>query len=254
MASTPFAVILEEFHEELAALSILVEASANPALSRPRARIAGANAATLLLAATFEEFVREVARAYARSVVETCASHERLPPKLASVAWRRTMEALARLRLDRKEEAFSRDSMFADAMTRFTVTYEFCRGDLTQDIYDDLIHNENNMRPQEINSLFTVSGFHNVCRAACAHPAFMALLGDVETGKAHGQFVELLEDFFERRNQVAHSIRSMKSSGPEQISKDIEFLKKFGEALCAALEAQAATAGATVRGAAEDAA
>ena len=47
-----------------------------------------------LLAATFEEFVREMARAYARAVVASSKSIEMLPSRLAHAAWRRTMETL----------------------------------------------------------------------------------------------------------------------------------------------------------------
>lgn len=52
--ATVFSAVLEDYEEELDAIRILVQASADPALGKPRARIAGANAAVLLLAATFE--------------------------------------------------------------------------------------------------------------------------------------------------------------------------------------------------------
>jgi hypothetical protein len=231
-----FTAIIEDFEEELGAIAALVAAAADPALGRPRARVAGANAAVLLLAATFEEFIREVARAFARSVVESCESYDKLPPKLASVAWRRTMEALARVQLNPKSEVFSRESVFADAQTRFSVTYEFCRGDLTQDIYDDLIHNQNNMRPGEINSLFGVSGLKNTCYLAADNQALKDLLNEQEQGSASARLVERIEDFFERRNQVAHSINAMRSSGPGMITADIELLRTLARALVATVE------------------
>lgn len=148
--ATVFSVILEDYEEELDAIRILVDASADPAHGKPRARIAGANAAVLLLAATFEEFVRQLARAYAKNVVDTCGSFERLPPKLTGVAWRRTLEAMARTRLDSQSTNISREGMFTDLLIRFTKVYEFCKGDISQDIFDELIHNENNMRPQSL--------------------------------------------------------------------------------------------------------
>jgi hypothetical protein len=107
-------------------------------------------------------------------------------------------------------------------------------------------HNENNMRPQEINSLFNISGLRDVCLLASGDVEFMSLLGEVEPGKAHGQLVERLEEYFERRNQVAHAINAMRSSGPEKISTDIELLRRFGRALCAVLEHQASSASGTV--------
>jgi hypothetical protein len=235
MTST-YRVIFEEFEEELAAIESLVAASSDPKSSRPRVRVAGANAALLLLAATFEEFVRELARAYARFVVESCASYDDLPPRLASTAWKRTMDALARLRLNPKKELFSRESIFSDALTSFTIVHEFCRGNLTKNIYQELIHNENNMRPQEINSLFKISGLNNICYSVCLDTQLLDMLNQIEQGKAHSELVERLEGFFERRNQVAHSIAAMRSSGTEQISSDIELFRRFGYALYQVLE------------------
>jgi hypothetical protein len=196
-----------------------------------------------LLAATFEEFVRELARGFARHVVESCGSYEKLPPKLASVAWRRTLESLARVQLNPKKEVFSRESIFADALTKFTVVYEFCRGDIKQDIYDDLIHNENNMRLGEINSLFKISGVTDICRKACDDPSLTEILGETEAGKAHGRLLDRLDEFFERRNQVAHRISAMQSSGPDQIYRDIELLRSLAQALLATVEIGTAEAG-----------
>lgn len=239
--ATVFSVVLEDYEEELEAIRALVQASADPALGRPRARIAGANAAILLLAATFEEFVRQLARAYAKAVVDASGSYERLPPKLAAIAWRRTLEAIARIRLDPQVSNFSREGVFVDALTRFTTVYEFCKGDLSQDIYGELIHNENNMRPQEINYLFKLSGLKNACLLASSSPELMSFLNESEPNKAHTRFIERLEDFFERRNQVAHSINAMRSSGPGQINEDINLLATFGKAIAGALEAEAQT-------------
>ena len=78
--STDFAVITEEFDNDLDAFRLLVNAFDDPQTSAPKARIAAANSSTLLLAATFEEFVREMARAYARAVVASSQSIELLPP------------------------------------------------------------------------------------------------------------------------------------------------------------------------------
>lgn len=237
--ATVFSAVLEDYEEELDAIRILVQASADPALGKPRARIAGANAAVLLLAATFEEFVRQLARAYAKNVVDACGSFERLPPKLAGVAWRRTLESMARIRLDPQLTHFSREGVFADALTRFTTVYEFCKGDLSQDIFSDLIHNESNMRPQEINGLFNLSGLKNVCLLASSSPDLMNFVNETEPSKANARIVERLEDFFERRNQIAHSINAMRSSGPGQINEDINLLTIFGKAIAATLETQA---------------
>jgi hypothetical protein len=244
-----FTVITEEFGDDLGAIRLLVSAFSDRQKNVPKARIAAANSATLLLAATFEEFVREMARSYAKTVVAATSSIGTLPPKLANTVWRRTMEALARVQIDTNTKAFSTESVFSDAQTRFNVVYEFCKGDLSQDVYDELIYNENNMRPREINSLFKVSGLNDVCSQIADKEPLLENLGETEPGKAHGQLLVRLEEFFERRNGIAHSLNPARSSGPDQIAKDIDLLSAFGKSLCETLEVLApkatATAGAT---------
>lgn len=86
-----------------------------------------------------------MAREYARAVVTSTPSFDRLPRRLVSTAWKRSMENLARVRFDVEQSA--RESLMVDTQARFSVIYEFVKGDLTQNIYQDLIYNENNMRP-----------------------------------------------------------------------------------------------------------
>src|SRR6185437_6619578 len=124
--------------------------------------------------------------------------------KLASLAWRRTMENLARIQLNSKSEGFSRESIFSSAQMKFSVTYEFCRGDLSQDIYQDLIHNQNNMRPQELNSLFKISGLSNICMVVSDYEDLKLYFGNEDKFVIHQKITEALEDFFDRRNKIAH--------------------------------------------------
>ncbi len=238
MPST-FSVIFEEFEQELHAIRGLVSASNNRQSASPKQRVAGANAAVLLLAATFEEYIREMARAFARSVVESTVSYDKLPSRLATVAWRRTMENLARVQLNSKTEIFSRESVFNDAQTKFATIYAFCRGNLSQDIYDDLIHNENNMRPEQLNSLFKVSGLRNVCLLVAQRGGIKEYFGEDEHSAPHAKLLDALEDFFERRNMIAHSIRMMQSEGPDAIANDIDLLSVFGGCLALVLEGEA---------------
>ena len=68
------------------------------------------------------------------------------------------MDRLAALRVDSKQRFFSAEGERFEPQVRFDNIREFCTGDLSRDIYDDLIFNENNMRVAEINSVFSVSG------------------------------------------------------------------------------------------------
>ena len=238
MASA-FDIITEEFVDDMEAIRSLVVTFSDPhdPQKTPKARLAAANSATLLVAATFEEFAREMARGFARAVVSNTPSFEKLPAKLASTAWKRTMEGMARLRFD-GDYSGGAENEFRSAQARFAVIYEFCKGDLKQDIYRDLIHNENNMRPGEVNGLFKVSGLGDVCQKLSDKRTILDTFGEVEAGKAHGKLLSGLEDFFERRNTIAHALNSKRSSGPDQIIHDIDMLESMGRALCETLNAE----------------
>ncbi|MHB1676261.1 MAG: MAE_28990/MAE_18760 family HEPN-like nuclease [Sulfuriferula sp.] len=237
MASA-FEVIAEEFIDDMDAIRSLI-VTVSDSQKHAKVRIAAANSTTLLLAATFEEFVREMAREYARAVVTNTESFEKLPPKLASSAWKRTMDGLSKLRFDDDQAGAGTENVFGIAQARFTVIYDFCKGDLTQDIYRDLIHNENNMRPSELNNLFKVSGLRDVCKKLSDKQPMLETFGETESGKAHGKLTYGLEDFFERRNAIAHALNPGQSNGSAQIDNDINMLESFGKALCETLDALA---------------
>jgi len=234
--ATIFELITEDFVGDLDAIRTLVSTfsdSKQPA----KMRIAAANSATLLVAATFEEFIREMAREYARAVVVGAESFEKLPKNLAATAWKRTMDGLGKVKFDTPQKTGS--DVFAAAQARFSIIYEFCKGDLSKDIYAELIHNENNMRPGQVNGLFKVSGLSDVCSVCSDKQPLLDVFGETEAGKAHGKLLSGLEDFFERRNDIAHALNPGQSNGPEQITTDINMLESFGKALCETLKSAA---------------
>ena len=59
--TTAFSVVVEDFDEELSSLSKLIDIGQDRSASK-QVRVATIHATTLLLAAAFEEFVRELAR------------------------------------------------------------------------------------------------------------------------------------------------------------------------------------------------
>ncbi len=234
MVASIFEIITEDFVGELDAIRQLVMAFNDPGRTA-KARVAAANSATLLVAATFEEFVREMAREHARGVVARTPSFDKLPKKLAATAWKRSMENLSRVRFDVEQSA--RESLMVDTHVRFMAIHEFIKGDLTKDIYSDLIHNEHNMRPEQLNSLFSVAGLSNICGLACDKPSVLAFFGETDAGKAHGKFLSALNDFFERRNAIAHALNPGQSSGVEQIINDLNMLLAFSEGMRQTLDA-----------------
>ncbi|MGO7155845.1 MAE_28990/MAE_18760 family HEPN-like nuclease [Rhizobium leguminosarum] len=234
--TTAFSVINDEFAENLDALKAVVAAFATPGAGAGKTRVAAANSVTLLLAATFEEFVREMARAYAKAVIASCATIDDVPAKLIKHVWTRYVDGFAKMQFETKTK---REESIAAAHSRFTLVHQFSIGDLGKDIYKELIHNENNMRPQQINNLFTISSVSNLCLQISNKAPITAFFNSTDQGKVHGLFMDELDDFMHRRNDVAHAIAMSSSSGSDQLAKDIEFLRCIGEAMSLTLDALA---------------
>ena len=228
---TVFQLITEEFLENTAAIRSLIVTLSDINRNPVKVRIAAANSATLLVSATFEEFIREMAREYAKTVVSRVCSVEDLPPKMVSVAWKRTMDGLSKIKFDGDMLKNNISNVFGVAQARFSVIHDFCRGDLSQDIYRDLIHNENNMRPNELNGLFKVSGLGDVCAKLSDKAPILQFFGEIEAGKTHGKLILHLEDFFERRNTIAHALNIGQSSSPDRIVTDLDMLESFAASL-----------------------
>jgi hypothetical protein len=231
---TVFSVIKDDFLEELGSIGALVNAFDQPG-SDPKTRVASVNSSVLLLAATFEEFIREMAKEYARWVVSKAENVEALPSKLTETAWKRTLEGLARTRL-RISGTSALESVSRTSRTKFDAVCGFISGDLTQEVFDDLIHNENNMRAGELNSMFKVSGLSNICARICTRDEIQHFFSESEAGIAHGLFINQNDEFFERRNAIAHSLNAGSSVAPDQVRTDITFFTATGLSLCALLE------------------
>lgn len=222
-----FDAIYEEFADELRTLEALLDAFGKRGAAAGKTRIAAANSATLLLSATLEEFVRELAREHARRAVARAKTIDKISHKLLSAAWRRNVQAIAR----NDSNADESGDFTLEAHRKFMAIYEFRRGDLSQDIYNDLITNQNNMNVDEINGLFSLSGKKNITKSCCNGADFRGWLGAATVDEALRDLRERIEGYFRRRNQIAHSLALSKSLAPDLIRNDIELLRQFGKAL-----------------------
>ena len=234
--TTAFSVIVEDFDEVLVSLRQLVNFGQAKSASA-RMRVATIHATTLLLTAAFEEFVRQMAREYAIQVVNKAGSVSDLPDALLETAWRRTFDELARGKPNERPKKEALVISAKQARPKIDALCAFIEGDITQDIFVHLIHNENNMRVGEINRLFKVSGLSNVCSHICRQASLKAFFMSEDDGKTHGYLLDSLEGFFNRRNEIAHSLNSARSSAPEEVSRDIDMFLAFSNDLGATLEA-----------------
>ena len=225
---TEFDLIFEDFEAELKALEGMIAslATTGEGATSARARVAGANAATLLLAATFEEFVRQEVRAVFTTKAASAAAITDFPNKIAKAIWRRSLEGLARSPLDDLE------AQSAELEDKIRATIDFCIGkDVKADVSHAVAHNDNNMRPGQLNELFSQLGLTGMCGRSCAYEPLVAHLGCDTSGKAQEKLEQWLEDFFRRRNEIAHAIQLNSSSGPPALASDISSFRLFGQAL-----------------------
>jgi len=234
--NTVFSVIVDDFHEALIPLKDIVR-DGQAKKSSMLARVASVNASTLLLAATFEEFIRQMARECVAQAVAKANNIDDLPDDLIDTAWRRTFHVFSR---SRKADGTSKKEalrfLAKKAQPSIDALCKFVEGDIKQDIFEHLIHNENNMAPEEINRLFKVGGLPNVCGEACKSIALKAFFKLDDDGKTHGALVSSLNAFFERRNRIAHSLNSKSSSSSDEILRDICMFVAFASDLGNTLE------------------
>ena len=229
-----FDVIADDFLSDLQAISDLISLVEKGGGSS-KSRVASINSATLLLAATFEEFIREMGRQYARELVQLIPDHRNLPRKLSATAWKRTLEELARAKIDTGGTPIPLTHIAANARASFEAVCRFLEGDCSQDIYATLVHNENNMRPNQINAVFTISDLSDVCLKISEERFLKEFFGEDDQGKTHGQLIVSINNFMEKRNDISHSLNSRVSVSAEQFIQDVEFMKALALSLSACL-------------------
>ena len=224
--TTIFSAICDDFLADLAAITELIYVAQSSGNS-PRSRIASVNSSTLLLAARFEEFIRELGRQFARETVSRCVVSSQIPRKLTATAWKRTLEGLARAKIHTGGTPEPLNSISVQARSSFDSVCRFLEGDKTQDIYDSLIHNENNMRPNQLNAVFSICDLKDVCSKASERSDLSIYFDEEDTGKVHGMLLTRLNDFMEKRNDIAHSLNPGSSPVPDSLIDDISFFKAF---------------------------
>ena len=128
--------------------------------------------------------------------------------------------------------------LMAGLRQKFDTVFAFCSGDTSRDIYVDLIHNENNMRHEQMNQLFKISGLSSVCQEIASRKSMKAALGVQGDEESYEHLRRGLQEFFTRRNEIAHSLGQHKSVAPEELMRDVAFFRAIGQGLCETLESR----------------
>ena len=226
-----YQLILEDFERELGIAGELAAATGPKSPFSPEARISLANGLTLLLASIFEEYVRQLVRAVWSERRKVAANLDGFPNKLRSKLWRAGLERAAR-------RSFT--DVDADpkvAREKIEHLLKFCLdGDLSADVEKEISHNDNNMRPGEITRLFNQIGIQDIIGICCSKQIVLSFFDRDNAGQTADVARASLEDFFVRRNIIAHEISFGSSGGPTAISKDIETFRVIATGLAQAAD------------------
>lgn len=237
-----FRVVADEFRSEIQVIQDLVS-SFDRTEEQPKLRVAASNSAILLLSATFEGFVREMAGVVARATVDRAGQLANVPNRILRTAWKRTFDSIARLEVPQNTRTHDIHQIVRKAEERSKAVFAFLRGDTRLDIYTDLVQNDFNMRTQEINRLFRISGVKDVCTLVSREPNVVNHF-HVDSENATGrELAEFIDRFIEQRNDIAHADTSLSSVGAQEVYNHIETFCVFAESLCAVLEQEVLASG-----------
>lgn len=230
-----FRAVADEFRTEIQVIQALVS-SFDKTEEQPRLRVAASNSAILLLSAAFEGFVRDMAGLAARATVARAGQLADVPSRILRTAWKRTFDSIARLEIPQNTRTSDIYQIVGKAEERSKAVFAFMKGDTGLDIYADLVQNDNNMRTQEINRLFKISGVNDVCARISREPSVVNHF-HVDSENATGrELAEFIDRFIEQRNHIAHAGTSLSSVGAQEVYNHIETFCVFAASLCAVLE------------------
>jgi hypothetical protein len=233
--ATTFDIIREDFSAELDTIRTLVATSDERDTTSTAVKIASSNASMLLLAASFEEFVRECVREFVVQIVSRAAQFADIPPNVGVAVWERAIYLLRGLRYG------SRDFDRTQAVTSLTYLQDFCLDETLATPVSDLVaYNQNNLKCKEINDMFRRCGIADYCGALGRLDIFIDFFGSPSADKAHADFMSYLDNFYDSRNEVAHAIGSRKATGSTDIERHLDFFGCLAQAICADLNERAA--------------
>jgi hypothetical protein len=214
--------VAEEFGKELTAIRRLLESiGSSEDDKRPidgTLRVAASNGSMLLLAASFEEFIRELVKVFCTCILQSASRFDNIPLEIANAAWDRSLFILRGLKYGRS--GFDRSIA---AMSILTLDSFCLKENLGIEVAHLVGYNMNNMRVAEINEIFKRVGISDFCSIVGRHAAVIEFFGAPNSDVAHGKFLGQIEEFYESRNEIAHSIGTIRGTGPIQVSRYLDF-------------------------------
>ena len=230
-----FRAVADEFCTEIQVIHALVS-SFDRTEEQSRLKAVVSNAAILLLAATFEGFVRDMAGLAARAAVARSGQVADVPNRMLRTAWQRTFNSIARFEVPQNTRTEAIHQLVGRAEKRSATIFAFLRGKTSLDIYADLVQNDVNMRTREINRLFKLSEVSDVCREVSREQSVIDHFQVDSEDVAGSELANFIDRFIEQRNHIAHADTSVSSMGAGEVYNHVEAFRVFAVSLCAVLE------------------
>ena len=107
---------------------------------------------------------------------------------------------------------------------------------MSANVDKDISHNESNMRPGEITRLFNQIGLKDILSECCSRDLVLNHFNCDKPGQAVEAARASLEEFFLKRNIIAHEISFGSSDGPTSIHNDVETFRTIAHGLAQAVD------------------
>lgn len=195
-------------------------------------RLAVINGNVLLLYATFEEFVRQMALEACKIKVRDSSSIEDLPRPLINKVVDRHADLLSRLAKSKVQGKVSFDAGdFLSLKGKLRAFLDFFTGDLTQDIFHEISKNQKNLRVSEFNALFNLSGRSGACNFLNGSTPLLNYFSGTQSTGAFNSVDTGLEYFVGLRNKVTHDLGATSTISGDEFVSIVEFTLAVGAAL-----------------------
>ena len=188
-------------------------------------RTSSARAAILLLAAVYEEYVRQMAGEHALCVADSPRSKG-----LKRKAWKTTFDELARFNPFVGSNELT-ESVKSESVEKIESLFAFMSGSFHSELLPNAIRNERNMRPTQLNQIFKLSGIEDISREICDRHCLIQYLNADNPDIAHGLFLERQKRFFDQRNEIAHSPVPQRSVAVDVVEGHVALLGMTSRAL-----------------------
>lgn len=214
-------LVVEEADAELTSLRLLIEHSEAKVdgqfMLGGQARLTALNSSILYIAASFEEAVRQLGRAYVDGLIKKMIPLARMEA-IKSGLWETSSQGLVERQYGGR--AFDVDI----AKNYLKILQDFCLEERDISLMrDNAVYNKRNMRAKEVNFVFGRLGISEICNKIGRANEFKTFFVVDSVAMAQDQFILFLNSFYDVRNKATHELGLFRAQGLVDSKRYIEF-------------------------------